>query len=292
MIFGPRMPVRRDEWEWLLAGFKWLEQEFGQDDVAPSPLILPTPDFFPPVSDDPDQAVADILDQVKAHCDMADWPTMLVIGEQNRPTQVGKAIHLVHNVQAPLGHFRLLSDADGQHIGEIAYNPEQRHDPVGLIATLAHELSHYLMAYAKTVMPGGEEMMEHSTDLCSVYLGFGVFLANNAFNFSASQGVGYAEWRTSAAGYLSERSLLTATAIREALYGRDPMDAAPYLKPSLAKDLKSISRYVLQSDLAAEIAAINLQDYGVIAYPLAASEEETAATNSSDASVNFDMDKQ
>ncbi|MEM1132636.1 MAG: hypothetical protein AAGH53_06855 [Pseudomonadota bacterium] len=286
-MFGARAPVSQDEWNWLLAGLKWLNTEFGQDEANLTPLILPTPDFFPPVSSDPDQAVSDILDQVKAHSGMSEWPTILAVGDHDRPTELGRDMLLVHDTNAPLGHFRLLKDATGQHVGEIAYNPDQRDDPVGLIATLAHELSHYLMAYAKTVMPGGEEMMEHSTDLCAVYLGFGIFLTNNSFSFSASEGGGYWEWHSQAAGYLSERSLLTAMAIRERLQGRDPLDAIPYLKPHLAKDLKSITKYVRKRDLETELADIDLEDYGVLPYPQKSSDISDVTPN---ISIRYDID--
>ncbi|WP_438729876.1 hypothetical protein ACR9YC_03440 [Parasphingorhabdus sp. DH2-15] len=31
MLFKPKCPIAQDEWDWLLAGFKWLDKEFGAD---------------------------------------------------------------------------------------------------------------------------------------------------------------------------------------------------------------------------------------------------------------------
>ena len=39
-LFGPRLPIDRDELEWQFATFKWLIQEFGP--LVRHPLVLPT----------------------------------------------------------------------------------------------------------------------------------------------------------------------------------------------------------------------------------------------------------
>ena len=66
---------------------------------------------------------------------------------------------------------------------EITYSPAALRDPSGFIATMAHELSHYLMATIPLEPPGGPEAKEPATDICSIFLGFGVFAANSAFSF-------------------------------------------------------------------------------------------------------------
>ena len=44
MLFKHRCPVDADEWEWLLAGFKWLAREFPEREASRR-LVLPTSDF-------------------------------------------------------------------------------------------------------------------------------------------------------------------------------------------------------------------------------------------------------
>ena len=206
------------------------------------------------------------MEQVKYLCDMQDWPTQLAKGQKNRGTSVQPGFGLKHDTHAPLGHFRLLKDKSDMDIGEIAYNPSHIDDPVSMIATFSHELSHYLMAYATSVMPGGHDLMEHATDLCATYLGFGIFLANNARSFSGFSEFDQIGWESSATGYLSERALICALVINEQLQGRDPMLAAPHLKSYLRKDLKLAAKYASKRDLHMDIAAIDLFEYGVTAY--------------------------
>lgn len=266
MLFGPKCPVTQDEWDWLLAGFKWLDKEFGADSDRAHGLILPETEFFPSVSADPKQRARDMLDQVKYLCDMKDWPTKLVTGEKSRDASIQPGFALQHEQHAPLGHFHLVENKDGSYIGEVAYNPSQINDAIGMVATLSHELSHYLMAYASSVMPGGHDMMEHATDLCAVYLGFGIFLANNARSFDTISEFDQIGWESRAAGYLSESALISALVINEQLCGRDPMLASPYLKNYLRKDLAKAHKYAAKKNLKQDLANIDLFEYGVTAY--------------------------
>ena len=59
----------------------------------------------------------------------------------------------------------------------ISYVPALLKRPDHLIATLAHELAHYLLATARDSPPCEKEEREFLTDLAAVYLGFGVFLS-------------------------------------------------------------------------------------------------------------------
>ena len=145
----------------------------------------------------------------------------------------------------------------------ITYNPALADDTDALVATFAHELGHYLMSTAHTAPPGGWELHELHTDLAAVYLGFGIFLANSARSFSQYQSAGEMGWSSRTQGYLSEGALVTAIAIFQRLAGRDPMEAAPWLKDYLRSDLKKTAKALdrLHPDLAASVAAVDLNDF-------------------------------
>ena len=57
---------------------------------------------------------------------------------------------------------------------------------------------------------------------------------------------------------------MTATAIFQRLAGRDPSDAAPYLKDYLRKDLRKAESALSKRfpDMAAAVEAIDLAEYG------------------------------
>jgi hypothetical protein len=261
-LFGPRLPIDRDELDFQLATFKWLTGAFGP--VGTRPLILPTRAHFPLSGVAGEAGVREIFDLVRAAAGMANWPCELRAGKSDVPVAAGNAHLLRHEgAPAPCGTFRVVEGPGGRQ-GLITYNPGMERDPPGLAATFAHELGHYLMATAKGTPPGGWDLHELHTDLTAVYLGFGIFLANSARNFSQFQSAGEIGWSSRSQGYLSEGALVTATAIFQRLAGRPPMDAAAHLMDYLRKDLKRADGALrkLAPDMEAAIAAVDLDDYG------------------------------
>ena len=207
--------------------------------------------------------VEDLFASVKAAAGLADWPCELKAGAGERPMHVGTALLLRHEgATPPCGTFTVEGE-DGRQTVVITYNPSLADDSTAMIATLAHELGHYLMSTAKTAPPGGWELHELHTDLTAVYLGFGIFLANSARAFSQFQSIGEQGWSSRSQGYLSEGALVTATAIFQRLAGRDPLAASPYLKDYLRTDLRRAVRGLdrLHPDLAASVEAVDLADF-------------------------------
>ena len=86
----------------------------------------------------------------------------------------------------------------------IHLNEASLKDEVGLAATLAHELSHYLLLVPRPSPPGANESdHEPLTDLVTIFAGFGVFTAN-AIVRSTSKDEGLSStWSVSRSGYLS-----------------------------------------------------------------------------------------
>lgn len=266
--FGPKRPLAEAEWEWQLAAFKWLDETIGAGEPR-QPLVTPTADYFPASSAKGAARAAELLVQVQraAAMEPADWPVQLDMqsgpGEPHVP--VSQGINLVHATPAPAGTFRVDKAGTDEWRAVITLSPSQLANDMDVIATLAHELSHYLLATVDCPAPGGEDCHELLTDLTAVYLGFGIFMG-----ISAGRGEyftdEYGAWlRPPGSGYLSERALMTALAITETLAGRDPLAACAWLKPHLAQDVRLAAKYLAKSDLAAAMAAIDLADYGAAA---------------------------
>lgn len=261
-LFGPRLPIDDDELEWQLATFKWLGAEFG--DLAASPLVLPTPQRFPPSPRKGHGRVEDLFLHVKRAAGMEAWACDLEAGAGERPVQVGPALMLRHeSAPAPCGTFQ-VTDREGRQRVVITYNPDLAADTTAMIATFAHELGHYLMSTARTDPPGGWALHELHTDICAVAMGFGLFLANSARSFSQYQSAGEIGWSSRSQGYLAEGALVTALAIRERLGGRDPLPAGRYLKDYLESDLRRAAKALAKRcpDMEAAVAAVDLGAFG------------------------------
>jgi hypothetical protein len=261
-LFGSRLPIDEDELEFQLAAFKWLTRKF--DPVAQSPLVLPTPEYFPSVASKGWAPAEALFEDVRRAADMADWPCRLEEGDADRPVDAGNDHLLQHQGgTSPCGTFRFEQGPDG-NVGVISYNPDLVRDQTGLVATFAHELAHYLLSKVPDPGPGGWDLEELLTDLAAVYLGFGIFMANAARSFEVFHGSRGSGWRSSLQGYLGEGALVTATVIFQRLAGRDPLAAAPWLEDHLRTDLRRAARALAKRhpDLAAAVEAVDLAAYG------------------------------
>ena len=260
-LFEPRLPIDEDELEWQLATFKWLQAEFGA--LAGRHLVLPTRSSFPPSLRSGHGRVEDLFGHVRRAAGMDDWECELRPGAADRPVQVGPALLLRHEgAPAPCGTFQVTGE-DGRPRVVITYNPALADDPTAMIATLAHELGHYLMSSAASDPPGGWELHELHTDIAAVYLGFGIFLANSARSFVQFQDATTMGWSSRSQGYLGEGALVTALVIFQRLAGNDPREPAPHLKEYLESDLKRAVKALDRrySDLPAAVEAVDLSAF-------------------------------
>lgn len=246
--------VDTDTATWHIDNFAWLAATFGKDGFfAGSVLALPKPGFFPSDGETGHARALCIFEQVKEYCGLRDWPVELVADDNPvavhaaTPTLATLDVMPTEDKQAQ-GTF---SVADG--VVRITYSASMLGQPERLIATFAHELAHYLLASADSAPPCDEDEHEFLTDLTAVFLGFGVFMANAAFDFEALHDSMLQGWRMRRTGYLPEPDLVFATALFITAKDLDPAPALDCLKPHLAKQLRHALR-----DLAADKSAMAL----------------------------------
>ncbi|MEO0466127.1 MAG: hypothetical protein AAF216_06255 [Pseudomonadota bacterium] len=223
---------------WHLKCWAWLiDATGGLEDLQHSTLVLPTNDFFPKTDTEGHVRAEFILDCIKQAARMDDWQIRLV--PQRRLAGRVSALGHVQNGSHPAGTF----SAHGNR-GQITYDPDLLNDPIRLIATLAHELGHYLNGTFKYPPPEGIRYIEPATDVTSCFLGFGVFGANAAFNFRQFTDFDSQGWETNRLGYLSQREWLLDLAIFVELANADPAAAKSALKPELRGDFHRAQKYL------------------------------------------------
>lgn len=247
-FFKPKPPIDKDEFEWMIACFAWLRTVLDDRDITPK-FVLPG---HPAIQDA--STARQLFDAVRNLAGMEEWPCRLEKVSDDFDT--GDIWIQPEGVSA-CGTF---SVEEGEAV--IRYSDTMLRNPDALAATFAHELCHYLLCEAGDP-PGGPDLMEHSTDCAAAYIGFGVFLANSAREFSQFNDGEWMGWRSSTAGYLSEQALVTATAVFAQLHGHDVTGAEAALKPYLTKDLRKAVRAVRHSypDLSTTLDGMDLLDW-------------------------------
>jgi hypothetical protein len=221
--------------DWQLECFEWLVSEFGADiSITSRQLVLPQPGFFTTDGEKGHALAERLFASVKAYAGMSDWPVRLVADLPVPQYQAG--FYQPQPLKHAVGTFSLQAD----NMVEITYQPHLLASPQQLIATFAHELAHYVLSTATTKPPCADDEGEFLTDITAVYLGFGVFMANNVLNFNSIHdlGGGGSGWSYARTGYLPENDLVHATAIFLKLSGESFDEAANSLKPGLARTLR------------------------------------------------------
>jgi hypothetical protein len=216
--------------QWHFEVWKWLLRNFGgYEQFAKQPLITPTPEFFPFRPRLEHAYFEEVFAAVKSHAGLGEWPCRLEPLEEEHEQQQLLRRHSQAEWQTngAAGTF----EWQGEEV-VIRYAPSQASNPTALVATLVHELMHYLLSSAETDPPGGWEEHEFHTDLACSFAGFGIFMANSAFSFQQwSDGVS-GGWQTSRKGYLSESEHAFGLALFTTLSGGNPEEVLPFLKPN------------------------------------------------------------
>jgi hypothetical protein len=201
-MFGLRtkLPVTEEERLWVEDGFRRLSRMLGASRLQNAAVVLPTDEFFPDLWDGTESALRKLFHRVCGY--MGVDPNQVeveIIPDASELLEALPAYRLSgQNVPAGL-HF-------GGGEGErplVAMRNSLLKDPLGAVATLAHELSHVILLDGGHLARDAEDM-EPLTDLATVYLGLGVFTANASRNFRKYQDDHRAGWSMSRLGYLPE----------------------------------------------------------------------------------------
>lgn len=235
--------VSSEEADWLFDVYRWLLRNLGGwNDFATQPLVLPNDEFFPVSRALSGHALAEALfSRVREHARLSEWPVVLAPhGDGARVRSLMPGVPYQEQSSGAAGSFAV--NERGQVV--ITYSPSLLHDASALIATMSHELAHYLMHTVEEPPPGGPDAEEHATDVCCAFIGFGVFAANAAFSFSQFQDGNTMGWQASRQGYLDQRMLAYSLAIFLESRGLDESVALPHLTTNPRSYLRSALRSI------------------------------------------------
>ena len=235
-LFGKSRFLEADVEDWVLEAWAWLLTHLGGR-LRYAPLVTATKDYFPPTETVGHERALYVFDRVKTLMGMPDWACELEPFDRlDTEQRVGYYAKLQRGGSAH-GTFRI---EEGKVI--ISYASDLTDQPRQLIATLAHELSHYLIATVRKPLPGGNELHELLTELTVAYNGFGLFGANAAFRFAQHQDSFGQGWSASRSGYFSEPTWAFAIALFTVMTGHEVPRGQ--LKDSVAALTRRASRYL------------------------------------------------
>ena len=215
----------------------WFRAEFG-DEPLRRPVITPTREFFPgPFTGD--EEVRAVVDLVCSYADVDPGRVTVEFYGDHGERELAAATGLTYRSDSAAGHFRR---ENGRAV--IAIDRTLGATPVRLVATVAHELGHVRLLDEERVSPDRRDH-EPLTDLLTVYLGFGIFTANAAFEYTQT----HESRATNRLGYLPEPMFGYGLACHAWLRGERRPAWAAHLDTNPRTYLKRGLRYLAASPL-------------------------------------------
>jgi len=199
-----KLPITEEDKIWVDEDLNWLKKEFGKEHFMEIRTVTPTKDFYERTFDGTEKDAKFILER-----------TMELMNIQNEDIKldffsdspIEMADGTILTTPADLnGSWKSASGTFEQTENGtiISIETGQLKNPISLIATISHELSHHILLGENRI----EENDEFLTDFTAITYGFGIFIGNSRFQFS-SQGFG---WQSSSQGYLPEQIIAYAMA--------------------------------------------------------------------------------
>lgn len=206
-FFWRRCPIDQDERDWLEFRLGWLVDQFGAGHLTRCPIILPTREFFDEPYDGTMQAAQDVFGRICRYMGLNQEYVDFRIFDAKR--EGGGEVDLFTGGYTYQSNFTPGLYHDGWQQG-ISIDRAHCQDHFGLIAVIAHELSHVKLKRESAIDDGVEDY-EKLTDLTAVFFGFGVFLARTVERDFRLDEEGE-EVPTSKLGYLPQATVCHALA--------------------------------------------------------------------------------
>ncbi|VAX09654.1 hypothetical protein MNBD_GAMMA26-1131 [hydrothermal vent metagenome] len=245
-LFSNKPLLDEDTTQWLFDAYAWALNNFGSDYFhAKTILVTPSNKHFPSSVNSRELLAATIFEQVTVYAGMHNWPLKLV--ELTPDYDPITPPSIIYN-GIPRGDDTVLTLEGEVKDVEITYTMDQTRDPGVLTAVLAHHLASHLGRVSENPNPGGEKLLGHATDLLAIFMGFGLFLANNAFMVrSGCSGCGKS---VQSLGFLSEDEMTYALAIFCVLKNIPNKEAFHYLKSPLRPLFKKAVKEIGNNEAA------------------------------------------
>lgn len=234
-----RPTIDADEIDWIVEHWVWLNVLLGPvNGNSPRMPVFPARETFPDAPTKHTERARYYFDRVR---DAYGIPAnnCELVAQAHRPDLGASIVFGSMKQSGALGTFQPRGN-----IARITYDPALIDSPLHLIATFAHELAHLKLEYRTNAPPGGDETMEPLTDLATVHMGFGLFGANVAFEYSQTQDYDRQGWQWKRAGYLTEPQWCFANALAFELNDVPEGAYAAWAKPSVAAGIRKNRAYL------------------------------------------------
>jgi len=234
-----KLPITKEDQVWIDKDLNWLWAEFGQEHLMEIRTVTPTKYFYNKTFDRTEKDAEFILKRTMELMNIRDVEIKLQFFsdqpiEMTDGTILATPADVNGNWDSASGTYQQTENGT-----IISIEKRQLKNPISLIATIAHELSHQILLGENRI----EENDEFLTDFTAIVYGFGIFIGNSRFQFT-SEGFG---WQSSSQGYLPEQ-IIAYTMAWLSMKRNEKTNYSQFLNKSLKKYFDQSIAWLIENE--------------------------------------------
>ncbi|MFT7559484.1 MAG: hypothetical protein ACI93R_001395 [Flavobacteriales bacterium] len=227
----------------IFACFDWMIECFDANTfLNNTALVLPNNVFFPDRANNESDMAKLISQRVIEYSGLRHWPFTIVPPEEFNP---------ITPPQLQLDHrSRAIPEKTDQVIETLplvlSYSRSMMKQPMDLVTNMSKNIAQHYLNQSGQAPPSGENNFNATSEMLSIFMGFGVLLANSAYTFRGSC-ARCVDPRAIRSAALHENEAIFSLALFCTLKNTSTKSVTPSLKPYLrtafTKALRQINVY-------------------------------------------------
>lgn len=234
------LPITSNDKKWVEHSLPQLLDMFGDDFIRSLPTITPDKKYFDRDFKGTEADIEYLLVRMTEIMHIDPWEIQLMF-YSNRPTKLSEGIVATPQEKLKGGWKTSSGEYVNRGLGqkEIWIEMGLMNDPIGLIATMSHELAHYKLLGEYRMLENDELL----TDLTAIVFGFGIFKGNSYFRFNQWMNNTHQGWQMKKSGYLPEQVIAYAMAWL-ANYRNEDISWKKHLNKTMLKYFDTCYKYL------------------------------------------------
>ena len=171
---------------WIVDCFQYAIEHFDREEFFNRcQLVQPTNAFFPGNVSSVEEKAQNIFQHSMRHAGLSHWPFKL--NHSGMPIPNAALTSDTLTIERDSNKTLNQLEAKNSHF-TIGYNSQQTLKPEDLAASFAQLFAQYMIFHAVQLPPRGQTHLMEASEVISVFMGFGVVLANSAYTFRGGCG--------------------------------------------------------------------------------------------------------
>ena len=225
--------------------FHWMIDNFDASTfVHHTQLVLPNSTFFPDKSNNESDMAKALCQRLLEYSGLAHWPFKIVPQDQfspNPPPLLALDCSIRPYALDAKTTKKIATSSSEQLL--LSYSSAMIKKPTDLVASMSNLVAQHYLLQSRQIPPAGQDSFNETAEFISIFMGFGVLVANSAYTFKGSCASCY-DPRANRTAALTENEAVYAlalfTLLKQIPARRATSELKPYLRGTFKKAIKQI----------------------------------------------------